>query len=401
MAAPGDLDPTFGRGGKVITNFTTGNDTANDLAIQADGKIVTAGRASGTGGFGEFALARYKPDGTLDPTFGQGGRVTTNLTDWQDNAFSVVLQVDGKIVAAGMASLSELETVFALARYAPDGTLDPTFGGDGVVMTKFSGSDTANDLAIQADGKIVAAGTGAGRFALARYKPDGTLDPAFGRGGKVTTGFPGGGASAVAIQTDSKIVAAGAAGTATLDFALARYKPDGTLDTTFSGDGKVTTDLTSGNDIAEDVAIQTDGKIVAAGDGGNCCEWTGDFGLVRYKPDGTLDPSFDGDGEVITEFTTNDDLAVGVVLQADGKIVAAGHADYSGEGSGKFALGRYNAEGTLDTTFGRNGKVITRFAGYDGADAVAIQTDGRIVAAGHAIFGESDSWLALARYLVG
>jgi uncharacterized delta-60 repeat protein len=392
-AAPGHLDTTFGGDGKVTTDFTKGRaDGANDLAIQANGRIVVAGRASGGGA--RFALARYKRKGALDTTFSGNGKVTTKFTKGNASAEGVAIQADGKIVAAGGN-----DGRFALARYNADGTLDTTLSGNGKVTTNFtSGSDFASDVAIQADGKIVAAGTtDFGEFALARYNVDGTLDIAFDGDGKVTTDLTTEFDSlwGVAIQADGKIVAAG---TGKNKFALARYEADGTLDTTFGGDGKVTTNFTRGYDSANSVAIQSNGKIVLAGDAGFCCEYTGSFGLARYNPDGTLDTTFGGDGKVISNFTTGGDAAYRVAIQADGKIVAAGSAGFNGLGA-RFALARYKRKGALDTTFSGNGKVTTSFtAGLDSATAVVIQGDGNIVAAGVA-FGDVNGMFALARYL--
>jgi uncharacterized delta-60 repeat protein len=256
IAGSATLDSTFGGDGKVITDFGPSFDGATAVAIQADGKIVAVGGAGGNGG--RFALARYDTDGTLDATFGGDGKVRTDFTNRSDVALAVAIQADGKIVAAGDITRFTPNGVvgrFALARYDTNGTLDPTFGGDGRVTTSFTdGEDGASAVAIQADGKILAAGSAnascfCSRFALARYDDDGTLDATFGGDGKVTTRFAHGGqATAMAIQADGKIVAAGSANASCFcsRFALARYDDDGTLDATFGGDGKVTTRLAPG-----------------------------------------------------------------------------------------------------------------------------------------------------------
>jgi uncharacterized delta-60 repeat protein len=395
FATGGGLDATFGGDGKVTTNFTTGFDGANAMAVQADGKIVAAGEAAVSGG--AFALARYNPDGRLDETFGDDGKVTTNFTRRSDRAFGVAIQADGKIVAAGEAAGGGGE--FALARYNPDGTLDPTFGGDGRVTTNYTAHDDgASGVAVQRDGKIVAAGTAfsdcdCSKFALARYEADGILDASFGDAGKVTTPV-GGWATAVALQPDGDIVVAGSAGDIFGPFAVVRYTSDGTLDRSFGGDGKVTTNMGCCEESANAVAIQPNGRIVVAGSVGP--HEYGDrpisyFALVRYRPNGALDPTFGGDGKVKTAGFGGADA---VAIQADGKIVAAGNA-----GSGGFALARYRADGTLDPTFGNEGEVTTNFTGgeYEAlAFGVAIQADGKIVAAGHAGSGGN---FALARYL--
>src|SRR5439155_1424244 len=215
--------------------------------------------------------------------------------------------------------------------------LDQTFDGDGKVVTDFDATDSANGVAIQADGKIVAAGVSGADFAISRYNPDGSLDPTCDGDGKVVTDFGDAmndQADAVAIQAVGRIAAAGFGETALgdLDFALARYNPDGSLDSTFDGDGRVMTGFAGArgfgaNDLAHGVAIQADGKIVAAGGSDTTFGTTGasprDFVLVRYNPDGSLDPAFDGGGRVVTDFGA-DDSANGVAIQADGKIVAGG-----------------------------------------------------------------------------
>jgi uncharacterized delta-60 repeat protein/uncharacterized repeat protein (TIGR01451 family) len=268
-----------------------------------------------------------------------------------------------------------------------------------MVTTDFAGStDVAWGMAIQGDGKLVVAGladvSGTGDFALARYKADGSLDTSFDADGKVTTDFDAGSsdlAYAVALQGDGKIVAAGVAViSGTNDFALARYNTDGSLDTSFDGDGLTTTDFGAGLDQASGLAIQTDGKIVAVGRADISGAF--DFPLARYNADGSLDTTFDGDGKVTTDFAGDIDLAYGVAIQTDGRIVAAGRAVVSG--NRHFALARYNADGSPDTIFSGDGKVTTDFAGsFAQAFGLAIQADGKIVAAG---FAGAD--FALARY---
>jgi uncharacterized delta-60 repeat protein len=395
FAASGDLDTTFGGDGKVVTHFQDGG-SASGVAVQADGKVVAVGSAGG-----RFALARYDLDGTPDASFSGDGKVTTPFTGG-GAAGAVAVQPNGKIVVAGVAGdriVGEIrQGRFALARYNHDGTLDPTFGGDGRVTTDFTkGFDSANGVALQDNGKIVAAGGASeSRFALARYNRDGTLDTFFGGDGKVTTTFPlqaGGPAFGVAIQADGRIVAAGVRD---FDgFALARYKRNGALDRTFNGDGRVITSVGQGEEAATSVAIQADGKIVAAGYTDVPHEFgdtfgPGRFALVRYRTDGTLDRAFGGDGKVTTRFGSEGSSANGVAIDGHGKIVAAGH---SGGGT-RFALTRYEHDGILDPAFGGDGRVTTPFQGGGAASGVAIQTDDRIVAA-----GSGGGGFALARYL--
>jgi uncharacterized delta-60 repeat protein len=225
----GDLDTSFSGDGTVITDFG-GPARAFALAIQLDGKLVAAGESAE----GDFALARYNPNGTLDTTFSGDGKVTTDFSDTKDAVFALAIQPDGKIVVAGIVESLDGRD-FALARYNPNGTLDSSFSGDGKVTTDFSDNDSevASTLALQADGKIVMAGStspfGDGRdFALARYNPNGTLDSSFSGDGKLTTGFgtnDRGRAHALVLQpTDGRIVVAGEASVGSAEnFALARY----------------------------------------------------------------------------------------------------------------------------------------------------------------------------------
>jgi uncharacterized delta-60 repeat protein len=297
---------------------------------------------------------------------------------------------------------------FALARYNPDGTLDSTFSGDGKLNTHFTkGQDAAaNAVAIQADGNIVAAGFSGPRFALARYNPNGSLDSSFGGDGKITTRFrrkTGDTVSEIAIQSDGKIVAVGTSVTGLTErfrFALARYNGDGSLDPSFGGDGKlITTFGKTGDDSASAVALQPDGKIVAAG---QALVTVGKFALARYNTDGSLDQTFGGDGRVTTHLSSgSDDVATDVALQNDGRIVAGGSSqNVSGSGHSRFALIRYNADGSLDSTFGTGGKVTTHFGSgtNDFGSGLALQADDKLVAAGTSS-NVAYSRFAVARYL--
>jgi uncharacterized delta-60 repeat protein len=269
----GIVDSAFGTGGRVITNFGA-TEQALALALYADGKILVAGRTNNGGNF-DFALARYQSGGILDTSFGDSGLVTTDFGGGVDRAFALALQPDGKAVVVG-----DSDANFALARYNLDGSLDTSFGSGGKVITTFGGADQASGVVLQADGKIVVAGqTDTGTsidFALARYNPDGSLDATFGTGGRVTTNFTGSSddvASAVAVQFDGKIVVGGDADG---NFALARYNPDGNLDASFGSEGKVTTNLGS-DDVIHALVLQPDGAIVVVGESND------QFALARYQ----------------------------------------------------------------------------------------------------------------------
>jgi len=411
------LDASFGTSGKVTTDFG-GPSAARTLVVQADGKILVAGLAVSnvSSGVVDFALARYDGNGTLDTTFGTGGKVTTafDFPGNFDRVFTIVPQPDGKFVAVG--STVNLFANFALARFNANGTLDTSFGTGGIVTTAFGVSAEATSAAVQADGKIVAAGfanlLGGHDFALVRYNSNGTLDTSFGTGGKVTTpfglspDFSEAMANSVAIQPDGRIIAAGNAmiGGA-FDFALARYDSNGALDASFGTGGRVTTDFAGANDQADSVAVQPDGRIVAAGAAGIFINRGFDFALARYNSNGTLDTSFGTSGKVTTDFAGANDVPSepsAVALQGDGKIVVVGRTLVGQTFDGDvydFALARYNSNGTIDTSFGTSGKVTTDFAGAnDVPSSVAVQPDGNIVVAGGAMInGRAD--FALARYV--
>src|SRR5215469_132234 len=347
--APGTLDSTFGTGGRVTTDFGGTGAAAHTLAVQADGKILTAGVAV-SNGVTDFALARYNSNGVLDASFGTGGIVTTafDFPGNFDRVFTVIRQPDGKFVAVG-STVSNLFANFALARFNADGTLDTSFGTGGIVTTGFGVSAEATSAVVQADGKIVAAGyanlDGGESFALARYNSNGTLDASFGMGGRVTTDFagPNDQAESVAVQPDGRIVVAGAAGRFTnrgFDFALARYNTNGTLDTTFGASGKVTTDFAGADDVPSEpsaVALQSDGKIIVVGQ--TLVGGVYDFALARFTGNGTLDTSFGASGKVTTDFAGGNDLPFSIAVQPDGNIVVAGGATVNARAD--FALARY------------------------------------------------------------
>jgi uncharacterized delta-60 repeat protein len=405
-AADGDLDPTFDGDGKVITSVAMDGDLVNAIALQPDGKIVAAGYAIFDTIY-NFAVTRYNPDGSLDTSFSGDGIAITYFGSPGGGAYDVAIQSDGKIVAAGYA-YAGTDDDFALVRYNSDGSLDTSFDGDGKVTTDMcpGGIDRAHDVVIQPDGKIVVAGyacqgaTG-DDFALARYNTDGTLDGNFHGGfGTIFTDFFNGTdvINEVALQPDGKIVAVGYATSNNIwDMALARYTSDGYLDSSFSGDGKATENFVnpSSNDSGNSVAIQPDGKIVV---GGVATDPGYRFIVARFNANGSLDTSFDGDGYVIATFAGGGNgSAYGVALQADGKIVATGSwVDYLNIHS--FAVARYNLDGSPDSSFGDGGGVVTTFemAG-DTALTVAIQADGKIVAGGVTGYGSAADF-ALARY---
>ncbi|MEO6753703.1 MAG: FG-GAP-like repeat-containing protein [Chthoniobacteraceae bacterium] len=400
-ARQGEPDDSCGSGGRVITALGSGNDSGAAVAVQADGKMLVVG-TSNNGTQNVFALARYNSDGSLDNAFGTGGKVTTAVGSRNDSAQSVAVQSDGKIVVAGYSDRGTAGSPnddFALVRYNANGSLDTGFGSGGKVITSIgSGLDDAYSVAVQEDGRIVVAGTtfngSKDDFALVRYTATGALDTSFGANGKVTTaiGSRDDFGRSVALQDDGKIVVGGHSSLSpTQDaFALARYHGDGSLDASFNTTGKATTSIGSGLDDAYGVAVQRDGKIVLAGRSQNGSR--GRFAAARYTVSGALDTGFGSGGKVITSIGSVDDSAASVAVQRDGKILLGGYSD---DGAGHdFAVVRYRGDGSLDDAFNHGGKVTTR--GGHGA-GMAVQRDGKVIVAGYSGNGSNDDF-SLVRY---
>jgi uncharacterized delta-60 repeat protein len=384
---PTNIDTSFGNGGKTLTPISAGNreDRGNAVAVQSDGKMVVAGGSADASSNFDFSLARYNADGSLDMTFDLDGKVMTPIGAGADTANAVAIQADGKILAAGF-SHNGTNLDFAVVRYNTDGSLDLSFDGDGKVVTPIGTSnDAAYSVSVQADGKIVVAGRTINGsfydFGVVRYNTDGSLDSSFGTGGKVTTPFGTGNdeARSVKIQSNGKIIVAGFADNGSnVDFAAVRYNANGSLDTSFDLDGKVTTAIGSGNDTASSAAIQADDKIVLGGSSSNGLH--NYFALVRYNVDGSLDTSFDFDGKVTTPVGFNATQAA-IAIQSSGKILSAGFSN--NQTTNDITVVRNNADGSLDNSWGMGGIVTTDIASQDdNVTAIAIQTDGKVVVAG-------------------
>ncbi len=336
----------------------------------------------------------YSQAGSLDTSFGYNGIVETQI-NYRSVGRDVAIQADGKIVVAGDSKT--YSTVYiTVTRYNIDGSLDPTFDLDGIVTTSAAPwvRSVATGVALQSDGKIVVVGNSDTGFVVLRYQDNGSLDTSFGLAGIVISPIASADAKSVAIQSDGKIVVAGSIyDGSNFDFMISRYHSDGSVDSTFDLDGMVITAIGEGFDGARSVAIQVDGKIVVAGPSS-----VGACTILRYNTNGALDTTFDSDGMATTiialGFSANS-----VALQSDGKIVATGNS-YNGQYS-VFALARFNTNGALDTTFDTDGVVTTSFLAGDGAaSSVAIQGDGKIVVAGSIWYDGSYANFVITRYLI-
>jgi uncharacterized delta-60 repeat protein len=381
---PGALDTSF-QVARGVVSVGAGEDYANALAVTSEGKVVVAG--SSAENRGDIALIRLERDGRLDTSFGERGKVMTSLGSGTDVAHAVALQKDGKIVVAGATTGTATGLDFVIVRYLDDGTLDPSFGDRGKTSVALSNdSDAAYALLVQEDGRIVAAGSanqGATMsgvdFALVRLEADGSLDESFGDGGRVLTPVGDGSASDVIhaivsqqVDGEERLVAAGGEG----DFAVARYTTDGALDPSFGKGGLVSGVFGSVIGAAHAVTTTHDERILVAGHHGH------DFALAQFDPSGRLDTAFGDDGTLVTAISEDNwDEARGLSVEADGKIVVGGWVYEGSSSSGNFALVRYTAEGVLDDGFGERGLVITELAATgknDVANALLLQTDPRV-----------------------
>lgn len=397
FSQPAMLDSTFGNNGVVITNIASA-DYISSVVIQSDGNIVAVGTIlNGTNR--DFAVVRYLSDGSLDTTFNGNGITTFGFDSLSnDQANGVALQSDGKIIIAGISFDSQQK--FAIARLNTDGSLDTTFSHDGKQITSFGiQSDLATTVAIQPDGKIVVAGASGilqfYSFALARYLPDGTLDSTFSNDGLQVVPLSSSEniIYSMVLQPDGKIVVAGYAYQSLKYIAVARFLPDGILDSSFNSIGYALTLLPFLNDgdRAWSVLLQTDGKIVVAGTHDRYSLGLA-AAVVRYLPDGSLDSTFNSDGKASYGLSGLVDLEIrSVLLQPNGKILLAGYDT-------TMSLIRFNSDGSVDQTLSPITIVYSPDIGPCEGLTAAMQTDGKIIIAG-TIFNGNNNEFALARYV--
>jgi uncharacterized delta-60 repeat protein len=379
MANPGSLDTTFGSGGRKTVNFG-GTDIARAVLVQPNGRIVVAG---GGGPASSFCVVRLRAaNGTLDPTFGSGGKRRIDFGGDDEGVYGAALQADGKIVLAGDSHLTP-----AVARLKANGSLDTTFATGGKKTFSWGALGRATAALVAPNGKIVLAGFSGpegGNMQVARLNANGKLDTTFGTGGIAPVDFGGDDfGEAVARQADGRILVAGRSSAA--GAVVARLRATGVLDTDFGGDGRVTL---PGGGSASAVLVQPDRKIVVAGNASGSQAMT----VTRLKPDGSPDAAFGTAGTATIDIGSLADLAAGAALQADGRIVVAGYTQSAED----VAVVRLNANGSPDATFGANGRATVDFGAATFGNAVALAPSKRIVVAGQKT-GNDD--FAVARLL--
>ena len=373
---PGTLDPMFGTDGKVTLDFG-GDEMAISMVLDMSGRILLAGFA---GDFPntDFGVARLNPDGSPDTSFGTGGLATVDFSS-RESVQEVILDSSGRILLAGSTTGTFPNSDFAVARLNIDGTPDMSFGVGGKSTVDFGGWDLASAIKLDGEGHILLAGyTGnPSDFAIARLNSDGTLDTSFDQDGLTTLDF-GTSEFATTMVLDGlgRILIAGSNGEYPGDFIAIRLNPDGTLDTNFGQDGLATVDF-GAYDVAETMVLDELDRIVLAGSSGAATDTN--FVAARLTPDGALDTGFGVGGQAVIDFGGSD-FASAMVVDGLGHIVITGNTDANGNDD--IAVTQLNNDGTLDLTFGVDGKTLVDFGGSDGSDAIALDGIDRILIAG-------------------
>lgn len=390
-----NLDSTFGTNGIVITDIAGGNEWVYSLAIQSDGKIIAAGIINS----GDLVVGRFNSNGTIDNTFGTSGFQTILTNTSSSSNTDVTIQSDGKIVVAGPFRNGS-NNDFGVFRLNTNGSMDNTFGSGGIQTTDIGNTnDAARALILQSDGKIIVAGqTSTGsptstNSVLVKYNTNGTLDNTFGTNGILIHDVSVGQEDFfidIALQSNGKIVAAGSSNNGSnADYCAIRYNIDGTLDNTFGINGVVAVDNNNRPNNCKALTLQSDGKLILTGDHSSTTSY--DYMTVRLNTDGTLDNTFANTGIVISAFASSSHNERGwdLVVQPSGKIVIAG--EYRDWAN----VVRYNTDGSLDATFGTGGNVTLDVPGsFDKARAIVLQADGKILVGGNTFNSNNDFMLA-------
>lgn len=403
----GILDSSFAVNGAAVVPVGPVHDVANDFVVLPDGKILAAGSSSDASFIFHAALVRLNEDGTLDDSFGTNGTMTINVSEAGDFVYAMKLLPDGKVIIAGGTALTGYDYQFFAMKIDQDGVPDESFGESGVSIIPIDADeDYAHALDIQPDGKIVLAGaTTVPGFtyintALVRLTADGSIDSTFGTNG-IAIGSAAPSESeetyGLVIMPDGSMVTTGYAmnGTQT-DIILYKFDSNGNPDLTFGGTGSAIFNLNPGDDAAWDIGVNPiDNRLLVAGRIGQGISHT-DFMIASIKQDGTLDSTFGVNGIASLNLKARD-AALGMAFQSNGKIVITGGSGGTGLGDEDWATCRFDQNGKIDSTFGTNGvtlSVISSF--FSEAHAVRILNDGKILTAGQASSNDND--FAVVRY---
>lgn len=393
----GNLDLTFGDEGKMITGFDQLSAEANEIALQSDGKIILSGIAESDSDEDIIAV-RYLQNGQLDTSFGINGKFILSISDVRDRCFDVEVDNLNNIYLTGVTLSEDFDHLGFIVKLNADGEIDSSFAQNGIWLSDTDFTDS-REVLIQEDGKIIISGKNedfwnATTSTLVRLNPNGAIDSSFGENGIATAEVPHSYNPIFAkINSNGEIIAGGFFFENSANIILIKFNQHGEVDSTFGTDG-VMLEYTPLFEFARDIVIQKNNKILVAT--GVTNPSSGDFGLVRYTQDGTLDNGFGDNGKISTDFFQSKNTPHAIVIQEDGKIILSGfigitpHHDY--------ALARYDTLGNLDPSFGNGGKVITDFGYEDLAFASAIQSDGKLICAGYSQTTENNSSFSIARY---
>ena len=405
---PGFLDPSFGNGGKVLAPIDSFSLLAAEMRIQPDGKIVAVGTTQYSGPFSGglisgFVVVRFNADGSLDNTFGSGGKVINHFSNDFEECQTLNIQPDGKIIVGGAKTMAGSSPDAVLVRYNNDGTIDSSFGNNGSLVEDFGNNDLTYRTLLKPDGKIITAGQHSGfiQALLIQYTSAGVRDSSFGSNGVALSPFYAGitgyfPIDGLALQSDGKILAGGFSG----QFEAVRFLPDGKIDSSYGDTGRARINLAGS---ANYLTLQQDGKAILSG----TIRLNNHFqiALVRVHTNGLLDSTFGTNGIVITDLDTANHSGWQSFVQPDGKILVAG-TNSTGSAvpnnppngyRGDFVLLRYNSDGTLDNTFGVQGMITTDFGLQDNAFSLTVQSDGKVIVGGRSSDSSKYS-MGLVRY---
>ena len=403
---PGDLDPTFDHDGINITPIGTSNAFGRSMVIQPDGKTIVACIAN-NGTDSDFAITRFTTDGDLDTSLDGDGIVMTDFDGKSDIAEAIALDEFNRIIVGGYIDSGD-GFGFAVARYLSDGTLDETFGDSGLVTKMIGVTGFCKSLAVQQDNKIVLGGyvldpvSLTNEFMLMRFNTNGTLDSTFHGNGIVQTnmGIGAAVANAILIQPDKKIVLAGQVlNDATLrwQIGIARYNEDGSTDDTWDQDGLVFTGLDQADFTINAVVMDANKKIIVGGYFGTAPS-NNLFAVARYHLNGQLDETFGDEGILLGSYGAQNNQVNTIVIQPDEQILIAGSSLQGNRDL--FAIARLDPDGAFDETFGDEGVVRPVIEQNDGINGMALQQDGKLVVAGESFNGQRFS-IAVARIETG
>jgi uncharacterized delta-60 repeat protein len=405
--AAGTLDTTFGTNGKVLISNTINNTIqANDVAVQSDGKIIVVGYVINANANADYSVIRLNPDGTLDTTFGVGGKLSLNILNY-DLAEKVIIANDGKIYVGGTSGSNSIYSGvnFTVVRLNSDGSYDTSYGSNGKAVVNFSGNyNFFRNMTLQNDGKLLVCGKNTvdvtgnySDFAIARFSADGTLDFDFSNDGKVTLNIKSeDSANAIIVQPSGNIIVAG---TGSGEACFARYFSDGTLDTSFGTAGKINIAIGGLSTNINDAKMQSDGKIVVSGYSYSNANGGYNSLIARFEANGTLDTTYGTNGYTIKDVDSNsEDQNIALLLQPDGKAISCGRVNTGG--TYYFSILRYTTSGILDTTFSNDGILLTSFGtSWSFGTGLALQPDGKLVVSGY--YDDLYDDIAVARYHTG